>query len=116
MTEHTTTPWKSWEDPFTARLHIEGDSTQIAVMSSELEMLDPEDSSPDEREQARNTVDANAEFLIRAVNCHHELLAALKQTLDALYNETTKSNSVWISTTKHMASAAIAKAEGKVTQ
>lgn len=42
----------------------------------------------------------------------HELLAALKQTLDALWNETYGNcDSEWIAQTKAMASAAIAIAE-----
>jgi hypothetical protein len=57
------------------------------------------------------TVDQSLELMRRWDN-HDALLEALKQTLDALHNETHgKKDSAWITETKEKASSAIANAE-----
>lgn len=54
----------------------------------------------------------DAAFLIRAVNSHEALLAALKQTLDATLNESNGRHSPWLDSIVTEARAAIEAAEG----
>lgn len=52
-------------------------------------------------------------FIVRAVNSHDDLVAALGRTLNALYNETHGNvDSPWICSVKANARAALAKANG----
>lgn len=57
-------------------------------------------------------VRANARLIVRAVNGHQALVDALKQTLDALYNETSgQDDSHWITQVKTQAHEALRQAE-----
>lgn len=110
-TEHTPAPWKWLVDPFTQRRHIESaEGLPVATVASEMELLDPEAMSDEpaiferQKEDARSTIDANAEHIVRCVNAHDDLLAALHK-IDSNAAE----NPEWI---RRVAKEAIAKAEG----
>lgn len=87
MVEHTPTPWASTpatEEPsLSSVLHVAG---EIPPTRENVESFpNPEDGPPEAIGYIRVMEDdthANAEFIVRAVNAHDELLAACKAALD----------------------------------
>jgi len=64
-TEHTPTPWKLWDG--TKVYGHEHDGSDVSIVDSSSSFLSPETSQ------------ANAAFIVRAVNCHEELVALLRE-------------------------------------
>lgn len=102
MSQHTPTPWKIEESC--------GDIISIGGISSTASANDDTD--------LRCWLDvtrSDAEFVVRACNAHEELISALRETLDALYNETDgEKDSEWIKEVKLNAKKALEKAGVKV--
>jgi hypothetical protein len=64
--------------------------------------------------RVKETDDANAALIVKAVNCHQVLVDALYECLDALFNETADyPDSPWIKSVKDKARAALKQAEGE---
>ena len=102
-TKHTTTPWvyhsgMVWKDGPDVFPQGDRDGVPIARMDRETD-----ETVPTER-------DANAEFIVRAVNVHEELVEACRLLI--AWDES-HDNASLISTATSKARAAIAKAEGK---
>lgn len=97
--KRTPTPWVLKPHQFDTQIYIEGANGQhIGLVSS---------ASASVRTEG---MIANSELIVRAVNCHADLLAALKAMLaDALITRKDLPTHVSI-----MAADAIAKAEGAV--
>lgn len=86
MSKHTPTPWRViTKRAATTKVEIYGDVvTKVAVV--------PYTPFRKDKPVARNALlrpeylegRANAAFIVRAVNCHEELVAALETTLEAL--------------------------------
>ena len=99
MSEHTPTPWATKEE----MIHAEdGDGRTIATMNH----------------HQRGHNDADAEFIVRAVNAHDKLLAVLEDLLDDVYCVVDfgcpfEDPNNCMHTTVMAARAAIAKAEAK---
>lgn len=102
MSEHTLLPWHNY-GPI---IHHKGQ--HIAHVVADKRNADGEMGSDEQR--------ANAEFIVRACNCHDELVAACKLAFDntpgdtMVYSEGTHGDRVYIT---DVLRAAIANAEGK---
>jgi len=97
INRHTPTPW-------TLLGGMIGEPYKIQAHSEHHEIVTP----------CKALKNADAAFIVRAVNVHEELVTTLKETLDALYNETIDTpHRPWINSVKERARQAIAKAEGK---
>lgn len=111
-TQHTPTPWHV--QPIGSRRYVEADGPKLVCDMQRDECLD-------EGEIAE--CDANAEFIVRACNCHSELLAACQaqhQAIDRLFAllieaddsfMPTESGQPWLAVVQ--GNEAINKAEGK---
>lgn len=70
MSKHTPTPWKVVTGLYgTTSIWADGEEMAICPINYDGARRPPEEST------------ANAEFIVRAVNCHDELLAALEDIL-----------------------------------
>ena len=103
MSKHTPTPW-----------HVDGEciygTTQRGdyVRIADTTVADG-DNLPDKE------ADANASFIVRAVNCHDEMLKALKAVELGVFGSMLPNSDIDVCTRGTLAQvqAAIAKAEGK---
>ena len=90
--KHSPLPWRLIENSAGGATLVRGNGDWRAHAQSHLQIVPRED----------------AEFIVRAVNAHEELLAALKQAIDVHCGQdacTSKVHAIW--------RAAIAKAEGR---
>jgi hypothetical protein len=103
---HSPTPWRLQRCPDNGVLHIVPAGQDIA--SDYLCGMPMYGDRPE---------GGDAAFIVKAVNCHDELLAALKGTLDWLSSFSMPPTSTIEEKQEHMAilEAAIAKAEGQVS-
>lgn len=85
--KHTPTPWKVMADPDNAGKHPFHDRRWIVSGNPEIEFgHDPRPHNWSIRNgslicEMRDSAENNAAFIVRAANCHEELLAALKDIL-----------------------------------
>ena len=102
MSEHSPLPWRIYALENSNALHIDDAGGQDIVTA--WGWGEPEDA-----------MRANAAFIVRAVNCHADLLAALKSTLDWLSSFSMPPAATIAEKQDHMAilEAAIAKAEAE---
>lgn len=101
LKKHTPGPWKSDEmAEDMALFHITGpDGRRVASVDCRTTFMEDVDEAA-----------ANAAFIVRAVNCHEELLAALKSMVSA-FHPTQGGSDIYCDAATNAARAAIAKAE-----
>lgn len=106
MSKHTKVPW--------VRLYV----TEIRPANNPDETLIAEVNGADRRFEEEDVNDecvANAEFIIRAVNCHDELVEALEWLGEAAEGRDPSDEGFgeWFEELRKVASAALAKATGE---
>lgn len=79
MAEHTPTPWQGCKNGDCQCGYIFGDEGEVYVAQA----LNPKNIGPSGPDPypTFECGQSNAKFIVRAVNCHDELLAALKEAL-----------------------------------
>jgi len=93
-TQHTPTPWKvGFKNPQTIESETGKDIAACGAYRLSLK-----------------EAEANADFIVRAVNSHEALLEAAKQALKFI-NE--KANGVYVDASQHLLEKAIQQTEGK---
>lgn len=106
--KHTPTPWTLWEE--NEHFVLSGKTTIAEVYSD----WGYAPKTKNERIAPNEEGKANAEFIVRAVNSHEELLKAAKEAEDALAQSISKDGKTdWRYTKLWALRNAIAKAEGK---
>ena len=99
--KHTPTPWRVMADPDNAGKHPFHDRRWIVSGSPEIEFgYDPRPHNWTIRNgslicEMRDSVEDNAAFIVRAVNSHDELLAALKNSLAVLMETHKQARGMW---------------------
>ncbi|HXJ61844.1 MAG TPA: hypothetical protein VNU68_34825 [Verrucomicrobiae bacterium] len=114
---HTPTPWK-----LTGLMSSDGIAIESTVDHWVVALIEPDVDEDDEGQDSNYNSDeqrkldqANAEFIIRAVNCHDELLHALKAVELGVFGSMIPGSDIDVCTraTRAEVRAAIAIAEGK---
>lgn len=109
MSAHTALPWRTESSDYPGHVVAPGSEHGSFVRVATFHPVEQADFN---YRASRNAMAANAEFACRAVNCHDELLSALKAA-EGLLNRLSSPDTRWERAPMPQIRAAIAKAEGR---